>query len=377
MAGKHYQYLMGGPASCEVVLDSELYLYFAGTSYFQLHSDPRLKKAAIRATGDYGIGTATTRGMTGTTSLIRELEKKLAAFFKHEDAIYLPSGYLSSLAGLKAIRDIRNYDLIFIDEFAHYSLYDAARATGCKLIPFKHRDVDDLGTKMEEYLKKGGSPLIASDGMFPISGALAPIPGYLELCSNYNGYLWIDDAHAVGILGSNGRGSCEVFGIESDRLYFGATLSKAFGAYGGFICGSEDFIGHVASGPVLTGSSAPMSAAVAAALRGLEVLEAEPELRQKLWDNANYMKGLLEALNLPLEENLLPDYQGTSPVISFTTGDSSRMLKIRNDLMSKGVFIQHTTYRGAGKEGMLRLVISSEHSREQMDRLESALREAL
>lgn len=377
MRSRPYQWLMEGPASCEVILEGELYLYFAGCSYFQLHSDPRIAEAAVRALRDYGSGAATTRRMTGTTPLVRELENELAACFGTEDAVYLPSGYLSSMAGMRALMTFRPFDHIFIDEHAHYSVFDAARATGLEVDAYRYRDRDDLAEKLATRLKAGERPLLATDGLFPVSGALAPLPVLLELCEKHDGLLWVDDAHGAGILGERGRGSCEALGLNSDRIYQGATLSKAFGAYGGFITGTKEYIRTVAKGPVMTGSSAPASAAIAAALQGLEILEQEPARRQRLWANARYLEGKLQESGISLEDRENVPGEQDVPIMAFEAGSAEEMAAVRDLLMEDGIFIQHTAYQGAGQDGLLRIVVSSEHSREQMDRLLASLEAAL
>lgn len=358
---------MPGP---EVILDGNRYLYFAGTSYFQLHSHPGLIEAAIKATQQFGTGSATTRTLTGTTPLLTEIEKKLADFFDTEDAVYLPSGYMSSLAGLKALDSLYNYDTIFVDEGAHYSLCENSLATGKKVIRFKHRNPDDLREKIKSNLVGSASPMIATDGLFPISARLAPLDHYLEIAEDFNGLILVDDAHGVGILGQNGRGSCEAMGISSDRIFTGATLSKAFGAYGGILTGPVSFIEEVKKGSVLTGSSSPMSAAVAAGIKGIELVRSQPELREKLRENNRLLKEGLSSLGISADPNEIP-------IVSFAHGSAKKMQALQQKLMNRGIYIQYTHYQGAGSEGVLRIVISSGHSEEQITKLVTALRESL
>ncbi len=343
-----------------VVLDGNEYLYFAGTSYFQLHTHPDLIKASLEATKRFGMGSATSRIHTGTTPLLAELEQLVADFFGTEDAAYLPSGYLSNLAGLKALDTMGLYDLVFIDEDSHYSLQEGALATGKPVIRFGHMDLPDLEHKLEKNLSGTLRPLVATDGLFPLRARLAPIGHYLALLGKYNGSVWIDDAHGVGILGDTGKGSCEELGISSGKVFMGGTLSKAFGAYGGIIPGSAKMIRHVRSGTVMKGSNSPINAAVAAGKRGIKLVREHPELREKLWENTRYLKEGIALLGLPFETNRVP-------VVSFQLGDASTMQSIHNTLMSEGIYIQYTRYQGAGSEGALRIVVTSEHTREEVD----------
>jgi 8-amino-7-oxononanoate synthase len=376
MANSSRHYTMESKPGTEVVLNGKRYLYFAGTSYFQLHSHPEVIKAANDATLKYGIGSATTRAMTGTTLLLEKMEEKLAAYFNTEDAVYLPSGYLGSLAGLKALDEMKLFDTIFLDEESHYSLAEAALATGRQVVPFLNRDLDDLKTKMEKHLQDGKRPLVATNGLFPVMGTLAPIREYLQQAMKYNGVVWIDDAHGVGILGSHGRGTCEALGTPSDKLYMGATLSKAFGAYGGIVAGREEFIKKVRSGTVMIGSSSPMNAAVAAGLKGLELVQESHHLRKKLWDNALYLRDGLGHIGILSETVFIPKNHGTIPIASFVRGDAANMKAIHRFLMDRGIYIQYTSYKGAGPEGVLRIVVTSTHKKAEMVRLTQTLKEA-
>lgn len=373
-ASKHYT--MESRIGTSVVLNGKSYLYFAGTSYFQLHAHPDMIKAAVEATQQYGIGSATTRALSGTTPLLEKIELKLASYFNTQDAVYLPSGYLSSLAGLKALDELDRYHVIFLDEGSHYSLAEGAAATGRPVIPFRNRDPDDLESLLKKHLSSDQRPLIASDGLFPVMATLAPVRDYLALAVKYDGVVWIDDAHGVGILGAHGRGSCEALGIPSDRIYMGATMSKAFGAYGGIIVGSEEFIETVRRGSVLTGSSSPMNAAVAAGIKGLDLVQKGSNLRKKLWDIARYLGDGLQHMGISSETLFIPEMHGVIPIFSFAHRDAATMKKIHSYLMKQGIYTQYTSYKGAGSEGVLRVVVTSAHKKVEIVRLTHTLREA-
>ena len=365
-----YKYIIDSAAGTETKINGNKYLYFAGTGYFQLGSHPEVVKAAAEATLKYGIGSATSRAITGTTPLLLEIEKKAAGLFDTEDAAYLPSGYLSNIAGLKALDEMDAFDIIFIDEGSHYCNIEGAEVTGKPVVKFKNRNVGELRLKIEKNLKPDKRPLIASDGLFPIWAKPAPLPDYLELAEKYNGLVWIDDAHGVGILGKNGRGTYEHFGLKSDRLFMGATLSKAFGAYGGIIPGKADFIGKVKTGSVMTGSSSPMNAAVAAGIKGIELVKSNPEMRKNLWQNARYLKAGMKSLGIKTDDNCLP-------IVAFAPGDVAEMNRIHQALMDEGIYIQFAKYKGSGDGGVLRIVVFSTHTKAMIDRLVSSLRKIL
>lgn len=360
-----------------MILDGKKYLYFAGTSYFQLHTHPKVLEAAEDATHKFGIGSATTRAMTGTTPLLKKVEDKLASYFNTEDAAYLPSGWLSSLAGMKALDEMGLYDKIFLDEGSHYSLVDGAMATGRPVIRFQNRNLKNLEKLMAKHLGPNERPLVATDGLFPVIASLAPIGEYLDLALKHGGVVWVDDAHGVGILGLHGRGSCEALGTRSDKIFLGATLSKAFGSYGGIVLGSNSFIQQVRSGGVLTGSSSPMNAAVAASIKGIELVQENPGFRIKLWENARFLKESLGKLGIISESRHLPEMHGIIPVVSFSFGDAENMKSIQNHLLEEGIYIQYTDYKGAGPGGMLRMVVTSSHKKVEIVRLSTALKEAL
>lgn len=367
---------MEGRPGTTVILDGKKYLYFAGTSYFQLHTHTDVIQAAVDATHKFGMGSATTRIMSGTTPLLQSLEEKLANYFNTEDAVYLPSGYLSSLAGLKALDDLGLYDIIFLDEGSHYSLVEGAIATGKPVVYFRNRDLHDLESKISEHLDSGKCPVIATDGLFPVIAKLAPIRDYLDLAIKHQGVVWVDDAHGVGILGAHGRGTCEALGARSDKIYLGATLSKAFGAYGGIIVGPGNFINKVRTGSVMAGSSSPLNAAVAAAIKGLELVQENPGMRKMLWTNAHYLIENLGQLGITSESKFIPEMHGTIPIASFSSGGAKNMKLIHNYLMEEGIYIQYTDYKGAEPGGVLRIVVSSSHKKVEIVRLTSALTEA-
>jgi 7-keto-8-aminopelargonate synthetase-like enzyme len=363
---KPFPYIMESKLRPVTTINGKDYLYFAGTGYFQLQSHPKVIAAAVEATRKLGIGSATSRTINGTTPLILKLERKIAEYFQTEDAAYLPSGYLSSMAGFQALDVMGIYDIIFIDESSHYSNISSALATGKMVVKFKHLNVKDLKKQIKKYLKKEKKPLIASDGLFPIWAEVPPVPEYLKIAEEYDGAVWVDDAHGVGILGENGRGVYEYFHLKSERLFMGATLSKAFGAYGGFVVGNSRFINVLKSGDVMTGTSSPPNAMVSAALKGIELVKNNPEFRRRLHDNTLYLKSKFKDLGIATESNSLP-------IVTFSLDSSEKMQNIQDALMEKGIYIQFVKYVGSGADGVLRMVVSSEHTKEEIDFLVSSL----
>ncbi len=362
--------VIDGVIGANVSVNGKEMLYFAGAGYYQLQGHPKVMQAGIDAMERYGVSSATSRSVGGTTELLEELETAIADFFGSESAAYLPSGYLTNMAGLQALQNLKTFTHIFIDTNAHYCIREAAIQTQMPMYPFKHKDLVNLEILLRKVLKKGSRPLILSDGMFPVTGELAPVNEYLHLAQKYNGIVWIDDAHPVGILGATGKGTYEHFGLSSPRLFMGATLSKAFGAYGGFVTGSAGFIAEVKKSTVFAGATSPMSAAIGAALQGLKQVKENPVWRKQLWENAIYFKTRLNSLGICTEVNHIP-------VAAFVLKDAEYMQQLQQRMMQGGVYIQYLQYVGVGCEGTMRIVIFSTHTKKQIDHLIQVLKDEM
>ncbi|NOU58350.1 aminotransferase class I/II-fold pyridoxal phosphate-dependent enzyme [Marinifilum caeruleilacunae] len=365
-----FKYILDGPTGSSTRIHNKDMLYFAGVGYFQLQNHPEIIQASIDALQKYGVTAATSRAGIGTTDLLLELDQKIAEYFDTEDAVYLPSGYLSNMAGIQALKAMKKFDVIFMDEVVHYCNEEAALTTGLPIYRFKSRDAEDLENQIKTHLKGNERPLIVSDGMFPVWAWMAPIPEYLKIAEKYDGIIWLDDAHPVGIIGEHGRGTYDYHKLKSERLYMGATLSKAFGAYGGFVPGSEEFIYHVKHGHIVDGATSPVSAAAGAALKGLQLVSDHPEWRDTIRANAMRLKNGLRQLGIEVENN---DF----PVTSFKIGNAEQMQAIHAEVLKRNIYIQYTKYIGAGPEGVLRTVMFSTHSNEQIDLLLDNLKEII
>ncbi|MGL6196062.1 MAG: aminotransferase class I/II-fold pyridoxal phosphate-dependent enzyme [Thermoguttaceae bacterium] len=361
-----YPYVMNSAPGPITVINGKEMLYFGGVGYFQLHNHPDVIKAACEATMMYGISSATSRAYVGMTPLHYEVECKAAEFFGTEDAVYLPSGFLSNVAGMQALYEMGKFDTIFIDEFAHYCNKDGAYSVGCPVHKFKNNDPRNLEEQINKNLKPGEKPLIATDGLFSVYGYLARIPELLKIAEKHDATLWIDDAHNSGVIGTKGRGAYEYFGLDSPRLFFGTTLSKAFGGFGGVIPGTAEFISSVRKTGVMNGATQPPAAAAAACLKGLELVTANPQWRELLGSNARYLKTRLNVIGVKVEIN---DF----PMTAFSLNDTDSLKQIHSILIERGIFIQLSNYVGANKQGALRMVVFSTHTKEQIDQLIDAL----
>ena len=356
------QYLMNSGPGPETIINGKRVLYFGGTSYLGLQTHPEVIRAAQQALTEYGVGSATGRSKYGTTPLHLEVEKTACHLFGTEDAIYLSSGYLSNIAGFQSLCQLGRFDAMFLDENAHWSITDFAYALQKPVFTFAHRDPESLNSKIKVELKAHQRPLVATDGAFPTLAQIAPLPAYLKVVEAYDGCLWIDDAHAMGMLGPHGRGTYDHYGMKSPRLYLGGTTSKSFGGHGGLVVGTTEFIEPIREGHVVNGSSAPAAASAAAALRGMQLAMDHPEFRQRLWQNAKQLKAGLGKLGFPQEDSPLP-------VGVWTLKTREQMAQVQEELFKRGICIQHTHYVGAGPNGLLKAVVFANHQPEQIDRL--------
>ncbi|MFA3781818.1 aminotransferase class I/II-fold pyridoxal phosphate-dependent enzyme [Melioribacteraceae bacterium 4301-Me] len=367
MNKKFYQdksniFLMESAPGAQTIINGKLYNYFGGTSYYELHNNKEVINAAIKALNKYGINSSSSRNSYGTTPLLLEVEKQAAEFFNCEDSVYLASGFLSDIAAVQALVNMNLFDSVFIDEISHYSNNYAAKISGKKINKFSHLNPNDLEEKIKKTLKKGGRPLVITDGIFPITGKIAPIKLYLNIVKKYDGIMWIDDAHALGVIGENGRGTAEHYKLKSKRLYFGGTMSKALGGFGGIIPGSKKFILEIKQSYTQFGSTPPPSSAAAASLMGLKILKENPQMKIKLWENARKLKNGLKNLGVEVDDSVVP-------IAAFNLDSYESMRRVHQRLMEKRIMIQLINYIGAGKSGSLRIVVFSTHTEEQIEHL--------
>ncbi|MFH1924747.1 MAG: pyridoxal phosphate-dependent aminotransferase family protein [Planctomycetota bacterium] len=373
------------PPGAETVIDGRRYLYFAGTGYLGLQGHPEVIRAACEATERYGIASATTRAGFGDTPPTLDVERQAARFFGAEAAFYFMSGYVGS--DILARFTENTVDAVFVDECSHYSVVDAAHRLGKPVHVFDHADAEALAGELRRKLPPGGRPLVISDGVFSARGTIAPVAEYRDILGRYPGsILMLDDAHALGVLGENGRGTFEHAGLwplgvnvgVPDRgkpdsppcLLLSGTLSKALGGFGGIIPGTRAVIGRIKStSPYFAGASAPPVPAAAASARALELVITQPEMRTRLWANVRTLKSGLGQMGLDVDDTPVP-------IISLTLGTADAMRRIQRELAQRGIMIAYLpTYSGLGPEGALRLAVFSTHTGGMITRLLDELRQ--
>jgi 7-keto-8-aminopelargonate synthetase-like enzyme len=356
------QYMFDGAPGAIVKIDGVEFSYFGGTSYYELSKNNEVINSASDALKNFGITSSSSRSSYGTTHLLLDLEKAAADFFTTEDSVYLPSGFLTDMAAIQVFNKKNFFDVIFIDEFSHYSNHYASLLSCKPIFKFAHNNFNDLEDKISKHLSKNQKPLIISDGVFPLNGEIAPVDKYHEITEKENGILWIDDAHGIGILGGNGRGTYEHFSLNSARIYFGGTLSKAFGGFGGIIPGKKEFIDAIKNSELINGTTPAPASAIAASMIGIKLLQSNPEWRIKLIQNTKYLKGELAKIGIPIDDNPVP-------IIAFKLDGKKNMLRIKDELKNNNILIQFINYTGSGIDGMIRIVVFSSHTIEQIDNL--------
>ena len=362
--------VMQSPPGAETIIDGRCYLYFAGTGYLGLQGHPDVIHAACHAARRYGIGSATSRAGLGDTPPVLDVERLGAEFFGSEAAFYFMSGYVVGEILARSIDG--EVDAIFIDRCSHYCLFEAARALGLPVHAFDHRNANDLADKLRTKLPAGGRPLVMSDGVFAALGTIGPVGEYCRVLSEYpDSALLIDDAHGLGVLGENGRGTFEHAGLspfslqtDSPRLLMGGTLSKAIGGYGGIIPGTQTEIEAIqAASHYYEGASAPPVPAAGATARALELVMAQPAMRTRLGENARLLKAGLRELGFQTHDTPVP-------IVCLTVGDAANMRRIQSELAKRDVMIAYfAAYSGLGPEGALRIAVFATHTHEMIGRL--------
>lgn len=360
---------MESAPGAETTIGGKRCLYFAGTGYFGLHGHPEVIRAGIAAFQKYGTHSATSRTGFGNNPVLLEVEERLKEFFGEDDAAYFSSGYLNSLVLAQGLAD--RYDVIFVDESAHFCISDSVHSVGKPIHSFRHRDPADLKKKLKAKLKACQRPFLLTDGIFPTYGRIAPVTDYVEILEPYNGLIGLDDAHGVGVLGPNGRGTYEYFGLKSSRLHFAGTLSKAFGGHGGFVIGRKRLIERIRKtiGAYIGSTPTPTPIAAATA-KGIEILMKRPEMRERLRQNIATVKAGMKKLGVETDETPVP-------IVAWSLKSAKKMKKVQKELMNRGIAIAYLRYIGAPPEGVLRLTIFSTHTPEHIRRLLEELEKAL
>lgn len=367
-AGERQPRLVGSPSGASMMVDGRELLCFGGSAYLGLGGMPELVEAGCSALRQFGASTHLPRHYGFSSGANQQAEAEARRFFGAEAAMYFGTGYLFGLVALTGLA--LDCDVIYIDESAHYSLRDGAHATGKPIHSFAHCDAEDLARVLVHTLKRGQRPLVATDGMFATTGAIAPLSAYAQVIASSDGWLVVDESHAFGTIGPQGRGSAELAQLPFHRLVVGGSAAKAFGAHGGLALGDARAIAQLWRTPVARGAVLGCSAGAAMTAESLRLIRKRPEILQRLRENARSLKAGLRALGLTVEDS-------AGPIAAFVHGDSLRMQRIQRALWDQGIFVAYSTYVGAGPMGVLRCAAFADHTPEQIARLLGALRKLL
>jgi glycine C-acetyltransferase/8-amino-7-oxononanoate synthase len=356
-----------------IEIDGKEYLNFCSNNYLGLSNHPKVIEAAQAACKEFGAGCGASRLITGNTILHAELENRIAKFKGREAAIVFPTGYMANLGAITSLVD--ENDTVIIDRLDHASIIDACRLSRAKLQVYPHKDMKAL----EKILGRAGNfkkRLIVTDSVFSMDGDLAPLPEIISLAKEYNAITMIDEAHATGIIGPNGKGLEEHFGLEGKTDIIMGTLSKSVGSLGGFIAGSAgliDYLRNKAHSFIYTTALPP--SACAAAIAALDIIESQPALRGKLWENIKHLTPLIPLSIFDGEgETRREGVRIESPIIPIIIGDAKKTVEISELLMGKGIFLSAirppTVPEGSSR---LRLTVTAMHNKEDLECLVSSL----
>jgi glycine C-acetyltransferase len=364
--------VMSTPQGAEVVVDGRAVISLSSNNYLGLADHPRLKAAAVAAVADYGAGSGAVRTIAGTMTLHEALEAHLARFKHVEAVLTFQSGFTCNTGVIPVVAGER--DLIVSDQLNHASIIDGMRLSKAPREIYPHRDVDALRAILERARRDGdaeGRPyrsiLVVTDGVFSMDGDIAPLPGIVDAAEAYDAAVMVDDAHASGVLGRNGRGTVDHFDLHGRVAIQVGTLSKAMGVLGGYVAGSQvlrDLLIQRAR-PFLFSTSHPPAVA-AACLEAVRVMEEEPELLERLWENTRWFKAELARLGFDTGASETP----ITPVI---VGDSAAAIEFAERLFAEGVFAPSVVYPTVALDrARIRTIVTAAHTQAHLERCVAA-----
>lgn len=358
--------LIESPTGSAVIIDGRPVVLMASNDYLGLATHPTLKRAAISATEQFGVGAGASRLVSGTLPPHRELETALAAFKGTEAALVFSSGYLANIGLLPSL--IGSGGLVLADRLCHASLIDGCRLSGADFHRYHHRDLDHLASLLSKQASRRKT-LIVTDGVFSMDGDLAPMPDLVDLADRYEAQVLVDDAHGTGVMGPEGRGTLEHFGVESRLPFHMGTLSKALGTSGAYVAGPDTLIRYLVNrARSFIYTTAPPPATAAAARAAIAVLRAEPERRARLWHNREHFCAGLRALGFTTTDT-------QSPIIPVLIGDPQKAMTMAERLLQQGVYAPAIRPPTVPKEtSRIRTTVTADHTVEQLDHVLAAFK---
>lgn len=343
----------------KVMVDGKELIMVGSNNYLGLINHPKVRKAAQEAIDKYGVATCGSRFLNGTLDIHIELERRLAKFLKKEAAVAFSTGFQTNQGIISTL--VTKGEAVITDRMVHASIIDACRlsfGTGHK---FRHNDMANL-ERILSSIRKNVGKLIAVDGVFSMGGDLANLPEIVKLARKYNAQVLVDDAHGIGVMGENGRGTAEHFGVEDDVDLIMGTFSKSFASLGGFVAGERkviSFIKHYARSMIFSASITPAS--VATVLAALEIIETEPGIRERLWEITHKMKSGFQAMGYNTGET-------ETPIIPVIIGNDDKTFLLWRFLREDGIFTNPIIYPAVPKgQTLIRTSYSATHTDEELD----------
>ncbi|MEP6643166.1 MAG: glycine C-acetyltransferase [Acidobacteriaceae bacterium] len=351
-------------ASC--TFDGKKVINLASNNYLGLTTHPKLREAALEATRRFGVGSGAVRTIAGTMKIHMELEEKIARFKNVEACVVFQSGFAANAGTVSAI--LGKDDFIISDQLNHASIIDGARLSRAKILVFEHKNIAQAEEKLASIKDQPGKKLLITDGVFSMDGDIGPLPGLCDAAEKYGAIMMVDDAHASGVLGKNGRGTIDHFKVHGRVDIQVGTLSKAIGALGGYVCGSRDlidFLYHRAR-PFLFSTSHPPSVA-ATCIAAFEVLENEPERIEKLWENTRFWKKELGLLGFDIGGKTTPPSE--TPITPIIIGDGKLTMDFSRELFQLGVLGTGIAFPTVPEgKARIRTIMTATHTREQLQK---------
>jgi glycine C-acetyltransferase len=350
--------VLDGEQKARTSFDHRSVVNLSSNNYLGLTTHPKLRERAIEAIRLFGVGSGSVRPIAGTMSIHMELEQKLAAFKHTEATVVFQSGFTANAGAVSSI--LGKDDFIVSDELNHASIIDGARLSRASIKVFPHRDAA-AARAIVAALPRDRRTLIITDGVFSMDGDIGALPELCDVADEFGCIMMVDDAHASGVFGKNGRGTVDHFGLHGRVDVQVGTLSKAIGALGGYVAGSKaliEFLYHRAR-PFLFSTSHPPAVA-AACLGAIEVLETEPQLIERLWDNTRFFKSGLQALGFNTGAS-------ESPITPVIVGDAARAMKLSDELFQEGVFAQGIGFPTVARDkARVRTIVTATHTRDEL-----------
>jgi glycine C-acetyltransferase len=350
--------VLSGRQEAAAVIDGREVVNLSSNNYLGLTTHPRLVDRAIAAIRDFGVGSGSVRTIAGTMSLHVELERRLAAFKRTDAVVVFQSGFTANAGTVQAL--LTKDDFVISDELNHASIIDGCRLSRATIKVFPHKDVD-AARGILKALPSSGRKLVITDGVFSMDGDVGALPALAGLAEEHGAIMMVDDAHASGVFGRQGRGTVDHFGLHGRIDVQVGTLSKALGALGGYVAGSRaliDFLQHRAR-PFLFSTSHPPSVA-ATCLAALDILESEPEIMDRLWENARFFKAGLTSLGFDTGTS-------ESPITPVIVGAGDRAMALSDRLLEQGVFAQGIAYPTVARDrARVRTIVTATHTRDQL-----------